>query len=312
MHINRYFELSMVLDSDKFNEIFAQSYGGEKYADEEEYIDQTMEHKGIVVKYRASTYKKKVQLIVDAAAVTNGRVSDAEKLIHRLEKHIEKYFDSNYLLTDFIVSGMTLTANIDVGNRQNAAEYLQVIQRIGKVRGFSPTDYECFDEGASFCLHGNSNGIDFLLYDLEQVAAYQSGNAEGILQAEVRLMKPKAIQKYTLAYTSVDQILELSQQCQCIFMDVFVRVIPFGDFYKKKDAVEIIRREIPDQIMKRRMLRLLSLIPEKKSLKLAQKAMQCRNVEAVMIAFAKISLSPVTIPKRKDTKHLKNLYECIL
>lgn len=56
------------------------------------------------------------------------------------------------------------------------------------------------------------------------------------------------------------------------------------------------------------MLRLLALIPEKKSLYLAQKAMNCRNVEKVMEGFAKINLSPVTISKRHDVKHLENLY----
>lgn len=73
-------------------------------------------------------------------------------------------------------------------------------------------------------------------------------------------------------------------------------------------AVEIVRKEVKDSIMRRRMIRLLALIPEKKSLYLAQKEMNCRNVEKVMEAFAKINLSPVTISKRHDVKHLDNLY----
>jgi len=36
--------------------------------------------------------------------------------------------------------------------------------------------------------------------------------------------------------------------------------------------------------------------------------MNCRNIEKVMEAFAKIDLSPVTISKRHDVKHLENLY----
>lgn len=71
----------------------------------------------------------------------------------------------------------------------------------------------------------------------------------------------------------------------------------------------IVRKEVEDSVMKRKMLRLLALIPEKKSLYLAQKAMNCRNTEKVMVAFAKINLSPVTISKQHDMKHLKSLYE---
>ena len=96
------------------------------------------------------------------------------------------------------------------------------------------------------------------------------------------------------------------------FMETFARVVPFGDFHKMTAAVEIIRSEVKDSIMRRRMLRLLTLIPEKKSLHLAQKAMNCRDVEQVMDTFAKIHLSPVTIAKRHDVKHLDNIYSYFL
>ncbi len=64
--------------------------------------------------------------------------------------------------------------------------------------------------------------------------------------------------------------------------------------------------------MRRRMLRLLVLIPEKKSVHLARKAMNCRNVEKIMDSFAKINLSPVLISKRQDVKYLENLYAYLL
>lgn len=95
-------------------------------------------------------------------------------------------------------------------------------------------------------------------------------------------------------------------------MDTFIRIVPFGDFHKKDAAYEIVRSEITDNIIRRRMLRLLTLIPEKKSLYLAQKEMNCRNVDKVMEAFTKISLSPVTISKRHKIKHLDNLYSYFL
>ena len=96
------------------------------------------------------------------------------------------------------------------------------------------------------------------------------------------------------------------------FMDTFARVVPFGDFYKMDAAVEIVRNEVKDSIMRRRMLGLLALIPDKKSLHLAQKALNCRDVEKVMMAFIKINLSPVTISKRHDVKHLENIYSYFL
>ena len=60
------------------------------------------------------------------------------------------------------------------------------------------------------------------------------------------------------------------------------------------------------------MIRLVALIPEKKSLLLAQKELNYRRIDKVMDTFAAIDLSPVTLSKRHDTKHLENLYTYII
>lgn len=46
-----------------------------------------------------------------------------------------------------------------------------------------------------------------------------------------------------------------------IFLNIFTQIIPFGDFYKKDKAMEIIQKEITDVTIRRRMLRLVTLIP---------------------------------------------------
>ena len=88
-----------------------------------------------------------------------------------------------------------------------------------------------------------------------------------------------------------------------------MRIIPFGDFYKKSKAVEIITSKVTDRTLRRKMLRLLVLVPEKKSLLLAQKALNCRRIDEVMEEFFLIEVSPVTISKRHDFKKLESLYK---
>jgi hypothetical protein len=85
--------------------------------------------------------------------------------------------------------------------------------------------------------------------------------------------------------------------------------VPFGNFYKKGKAEEIIKAKIKDGTIGRRMLRLVDLIPEKKSLLLAQKALNYRRTDKIMKAFFDIEVSPITISKRHDIKKLDNLYE---
>lgn len=324
MVLNQTFELSMILDADPFQRLFTTKADYLKELDNE-YLDTSLASKGITVTYRDSRYKKKVRVLINAGLVVDNP-SDINKLLRKLDKRIAGYFDHKYILDDFTLSGVTLTLDISVGSREKVSDYPKVLQRVGKVKGFSPVCYDCFDDKASFCLSGNSNDADFLLYDLERAVVGQLRNADtgrkqlqsasertkGLLRTEVRLTKPKAIRGYTDAADVSGQIVELMKNSVDAFMDIFARVVPFGDFYKMDAAVEIVRSEVTDRTMRRKMLRLLFLIPDKKSLHLAQKAMNCRNVEEVMEAFTKIYLSPVTISKRHDVKHLECLYGYML
>ena len=324
MYLNQIIELSMVLDNDKFQKLLTRAYNQATNIDENgnEIIDQSIADKGIVVTYRDSQYKKKVKLIVNTSLVLDFETLDPDRLIRKLEKRISEYFHSEYQLEDFTLSGMMLMSDINVGSQEQVSAYIKVLQRIGKVKGFTPSSFEGIDESISFCLDGNSNGTQFLLYDLTgaiverhvSTGASQKklkaiiDKSEGVLRAEVRLTKPKAIHAYTDETDAAGQIVELTKNSQDIFLDIFTRIVPFGDFYKKDKAVEIIQSQVTDSILRRRMLHLLMLIPEKKSLLLAQKAMNYRRIDDVMKAFEEINLSPVTISKRHDVKHLKCLY----
>ena len=268
----------------------------------------------------------KVRIIVNERLLLGDDVTDSDKLIWKLDKYVSRYFSTRYQLIDFGLSGVILAVDINVHNHDDVLAYLKVLHRIGRVKRGSPSYYECFDDDMSFCLDGNSNGIQFLIYDLENLIKSQLGRtdigrkklksiateAQGILRAEVRLTKPKVIRSYTNKTDILGQIAELSKNSQNVFMDTFTHIIPFGDFYKKDKAMEIVRKEVKNSTLRRKMLQLLVSIPEKKSLYLAQKAMSCRDMEKVMDAFAKINLSPVTISKRQDTRYLKNLYSFVL
>ena len=56
------------------------------------------------------------------------------------------------------------------------------------------------------------------------------------------------------------------------------------------------------------MLRLLSQIPTKKSILLAQKALGARDIGDIMLEFQEINLSPVCISRRQEVDYLENLY----
>ncbi len=327
MYINQIFELSIVLDHERFHKVFKYANGKMKFMEnmEDEYIDRTIEGKGVMIIYRDSRYKKKIKLIVNVERLLDSNKSDPEKIVRKLNKRIGEYFEYKYTLDDFFISGMRIAVDINVGTHNDVEAYLKVLRRIGRVKGFSPVRYECFENVDSFCLEGNSNGIEFMIYDLEGLYRQLNENdikhkklksmireSEGILRAEVRLTKTKTVRIYADKEDISAQIIALSEKCQDIFLEIFERIIPYGDFYKKGKAEEMIRAEIKDDRLRRRMLRLVELIPEKKSLYLAQKTLNCRNMEKVVEAFARINLSPITISKRHEIKHLRSLFSYFL
>ena len=246
MYINQIFELSMVLDHERFHQVFKHVHSkiGCMKNGEDEYIDQSLEEKGITVIYRDSPYKKKIKLIVNTGQLLNGCESDPDKVTRKLNKRIGEYFGFKYKLDDFILSGMRLVMDINVGTHDAVMAYLKVLRRISRVKGFSPVSYECFEDVDSFCLDGNSNGIEFMIYDLEGLYRKQFNEgdigrkrfkelikeSEGILRTEVWLAKTKAVRAYAKEEDIFRQIINLSEKRQDIFLEIFVKELLRNNF----------------------------------------------------------------------------------
>lgn len=64
MVINQTFELSMILDTDRFQRVLTSKAGNLKELDEE-YLDTSLAAKGISIIYRDSRYKKRVRALVN-------------------------------------------------------------------------------------------------------------------------------------------------------------------------------------------------------------------------------------------------------
>ena len=326
MYLKCTLELTMILDTEKFQKVFDRAGSKSEYVDDEKHVDQSMFSKGILVTYHDKQYKKKVQLSVNPNVILDGDEPDednADKLIRKLDKRISVYFGSVYTLDDFNLSKMSLITDIDVRSRTNVADYVRVLKRIRKVKGFSPSRDNKLNEDTSFSLDGNSNGFAFRIYDLEghlkelskevdsesEKLKAQANKSVGLLRVEVRLVKSSAIRALTNELVTSGQIADLCGRGQKIFLEIFTHIVPFGDFYKKDKTVGIICKKVTDAKIRRRMLNLVTLVTEKKSLLLAQKELSRRRISEVMAEFREIELSPVTISKRHDIKQLDNIYK---
>lgn len=317
MCTNIIFELSMHLDSRAFSEIIRHvSDDLEQISDsDDEFLDTSMISKGMLVRYRDSLYKKKITLIIDVHMLIGQSDMDSDKLNRKIKKRIAKYFDNEFTIEDFFLSRAAIITDINVGGRDMVSSYLGVLKRIRQVKGYSPTYYDRIPDSKGLCLKGNSNGVEFTIYDLEHCFSKVSKFSEqykGILRSEVHLVKQKAISQITGTSDTTLQIGCIAENAGGIFLEVFSHIVPYGDFYKKKEACDLVRRKVTDARLSRLMLKLIALIPEKKSLLLAQKALNSRRVDEVMEEFARIGVSPVTISKRCCNNELLSIYDFLI
>jgi len=326
-------ELTQVLEKAIYEKCIKRAYtkakGSHRVFEKKDVIfDGALASQGIKVEYHRGKYKRKVKLIVNPTKVLGSNdlrlwapnKKSISKLIRKLESHIDDYFDNDYTLNDFQLTRIDFTVNIDVGNRKKVSAYIKVLRKLGKIKGFSPKYGKSdshIDEDLSFDLEGNSNGVDFTAYDKEEQLNQKNADsklikqAKGILRLEVRLKKKKAIGKYTDETESPLQIIDLTLNSKKIFLDTFRQIVPPGDHYQMKRAVDMVKSNGIKTNRQEKMLRLMNLITEKKSLYSAQKAMNYRDVDALMGWFAGINLSPVTISKRHEVKHLESLYSLL-
>ena len=321
------FELSLVLNTNDFCKCIDKAYKNAEgkhrlYPKDGALWDDALKDKGVKIGYHDNTFKKKIKFIVNPTRMLGGddvkklwksNNDNISKLLSKLKEYIESYFDFKYKLNDFKLTRMDFTVNINVVDRKNVSAYIKVLRNIGKVKGFKPKydkKDDRIDQDLSFDLEGNSNGVEFTAYDKEAVS--ERKEAKGILRVEIRLKKQKAISQYTDETATEKQIKNLAKHSKDIFLANFKHIVPSGNYYKKKEAVQLIEDNISQKKHKEKMLLLIELVPKKKSLYLAQKEMNDRNIDKIMTRFAEINVSPVTISKRHKVDFLESLYPYLL
>ena len=320
-------ELTMEADKDTFYRWRDIAKYKDSYSDKKN-KDYELISEGLTVWYHKTEFKTKIKLLVNPSRVLG--LDDLVRLwkpshknivefLIKLDDHIDSYFDAEYGINDFKLTRIDITKDARL-DEDKVSAYIKVMHNIRKVKGFSPKDwshFEDYNQNYSFDLEGNSNGIEFTAYDKAAALRNQNENkeriekAKGVLRLEVKLTTQKAIRNYTDEEKTADRIGELCERSREIFLETFFRVVPFGDFYKKDKVVKIIQENVTDKHLKRKMLSLVELIHKKKSLHLAQKELNDRNIDRIMDEFGRQNVSPVTLSKRHDVKHLKSLYTFI-
>ncbi|MCL2703078.1 MAG: hypothetical protein FWE91_05665 [Defluviitaleaceae bacterium] len=85
------FELTLILDSEKFSKLFDRAYNTFEHVDENVYADYVLTSNGITVLYQDNQYKKKIKLIVNPYRLLDTDNPNSEKLARKLDKKIDHH-----------------------------------------------------------------------------------------------------------------------------------------------------------------------------------------------------------------------------
>lgn len=320
MYKTQIYELIMTTEHNEFKKIIEIVRAKSRMINIQvgEYVDDSLADKGMLVIFHDSKCKKKIRVAINVAVLCDLEKVSSEVLLKKINKLIQKYFKGNYQLDDFKLHKTLLVRDIDVNSKKNVQSYLKVLHKTNFVKSYSRWKNKDLKKDSYFGVKGNSNGVEFQVYDLEEqlklrcVGDNKRKYIDGILRTEIGFSKYKELKKLVKASTTSEYLSKINEDHEKIYLQVFSRIVPFGEFYKKEEAEKILRQKVKDTVLRRKMLRLMTLIPEKKSLWLAQKAMKCREIDRVMTEFAKINLAPVTLSTRQDLKELDNLYNYLI
>lgn len=337
------FELTLNINTKEYNSLLSSAYKmakenknrlgySTKYTTGDVRIDDALASKGITVQYHNYEFRKMIKLCINPSKVLGGSElklwkpnrGNIEELTALLNQYIDGYFDSEYDMNSFELSRIDFTANIDVGEK-NVSSYIRLMYKIGKVKNFVPkytkSDFETkhINKKHSFDLKGKTNGIEFTAYDKEADfkkagKRNKAEKAKGILRIEVRLTTRKSVKKVLETFTT-DQSLWTEEEFQLlaehsteIFWSRMAQIVPFGDFYRLKETEQRILDSDLKPKKKEKMLCLIRLIAKRKSLYQALKEVNVRKSEEILLWFAKINVSPITISAREEIDFLENLY----
>lgn len=292
------YELSVMPKPDTFYELLEHASDVHALPDADgEYIDTSSIEKGMAVRYCDGRIKK-IGTLFNVPYSTD-EPADPQETLQSMEKRIRKYVSKEFRLGDFQLSRLIIATDLKLDKENRAEDYMAVLRRVGNVKGY--TLHSERKSGKCACHHwqGNSNNTNVIL---------RCPKEHTHLNLAVQMLKSSAVRAYTQESEAPAQIIKSLTSLEGSLVTLLSNVIPFGRFLKKADAIEQIRSQIPDDTLRRKMIRILEMIPEKKSLKKTMKVSGYRNPKDILLSFAHIDLSPVTISKRMSVRKLENLY----
>lgn len=238
--------------------------------------------------------------------------SEVNACLDQVERMLSAIDAAEISIEMFKIQRIDFCTNIDLGSKEAAEEYLQILlkgtypKNFTRLTEYSETEKRLIPTKDSFTIR--SNNLEFSVYNkyrqLEKEAAKYSPEeiqaANGMIRIELRIKRPGIYQrskKYQLS--DAQEFLEhISHMAGTDIPRYLKKCYGTGNFTTLDHARKLVQNSNYQTKTKEDLLVMLALVNSKRSLHAARETLTPKNYKKCMKKFNELGISPITIPRR--------------
>lgn len=250
------------------------------------------------------------------------RPEDLQLALDAAEEMLVREFGEEFSINNLELYRVDHCINLNVDTSENVREYIYLLYRSEMKKGFKilSDDSPDFDVNKSYTVRNNDEGVEVSFYDkkkeLEQHHC-ESENAEGILRVELRILRRKPLERHTSeCATNRDRIACCMRASRSKIVGIAHTLLLDADYYPYKKACDIVKKQVANKKLCKRMLDMLKLTKNEFSVRKAKEKMfelhpklKHEYYNSMIKEFENIGVNVVTLDKDSEAKFLPSLFE---
>ena len=261
------------------------------------------------------------ELIGGAGSFQLIRPEDLQLALDTAEEMLVREFGEEFSINKLELYRVDHCINLNVGTSESVREYIYLLYRSEMKKGYKilSDDTPDFDVNKSFTVRNNDEGIEVSFYDkkkeLEQHNC-EAENAEGILRVELRILRRKPLERQTPdCATNRERIACCMRASRRKIVGIAHTLLLDADYYPYKKACGIVKKQVENKMLRKRMLDMLKLTKKEFSVRKAKEKLfelhpklKHEYYNMMIEKFESIGVNVVTLDKYSDVKFLPSLF----
>ena len=250
------------------------------------------------------------------------RPENLQLALDTAEEMLVGEFGEEFSINNLVLYRVDQCINLNVGTSENVREYIYLLYRSEMKKGYKVLSGNSsdFDVNNSYTVRNIDEGLEVSFYDkkkeLEQRNC-EADNAEGTLRVELRILRRKALERQTPnCATNRDRIECCMRASRSKIVGIAHMLLLDADYYPYKKACGMVKKQVANKKLRKRMLDMLKLTKKEFSVRKAKEKLfelhpklKHEYYNMMIEKFESIGVNVVTLDKDNEVKSLPSLFE---